>query len=80
MKKFTFLMIAILVASMSFAQVLLKNGRTAYVPATKTTQTSPLAKLTRAEIFSEDFENGMPEGWATVDSDGDGFNWESHIN
>ena len=31
-------------------------------------------------LFSEGFENGMPEGWTTIDSDGDGFNWESHIN
>ena len=31
-------------------------------------------------LFSDDFENGMNEGWTTIDSDGDGFNWESHIN
>ena len=81
MKKFTFLMIAILVASMSFAQqqVQLRN-RTAIVPSHKSLQTSLQAKATRTVIFTEDFESGMPAGWATVDSDGDGFNWESHIN
>ena len=32
-----------------------------------------------APIFSDDFENGL-SNWTTVDSDGDGFNWASHIN
>ena len=31
-------------------------------------------------IYFTDFEEGIPEGWTIVDSDGDGFNWESHIN
>ena len=26
-------------------------------------------------LLYEDFEEGMPEGWTTVDVDGDGFNW-----
>ena len=25
--------------------------------------------------FSVDFENGMPEGWTTIDANNDGFNW-----
>ncbi len=26
-------------------------------------------------IFSEGFENGIPEGWTNIDSDGDGYTW-----
>ena len=29
--------------------------------------------------FSDDFETGL-SNWTTVDADGDGFNWASHIN
>ena len=25
--------------------------------------------------FAADFSNGIPEGWTTIDADGDGFNW-----
>ena len=25
--------------------------------------------------FTVDFENGLPEGWTTIDADGDGYNW-----
>ena len=25
--------------------------------------------------FFEDFENGFPSGWTTIDNDGDGYNW-----
>ena len=28
------------------------------------------------EGFEEGFENGIPADWATIDADGDGFNWE----
>ncbi len=33
--------------------------------------------LTAAIItaFTVDFENGLPEGWTTIDADGDGYNW-----
>ena len=34
---------------------------------------------TDAPIFSDDFENDL-NNWTTVDADGDGFNWASHIN
>ena len=27
--------------------------------------------------FFEDFENGLPSGWTTIDNDGDGYNWHS---
>ena len=27
-------------------------------------------------LLSEDFENGIPSTWVTVDADGDGYNWE----
>ena len=37
-------------------------------------------KLTAdAPIFSDDFENDL-SNWTTIDADGDGFNWASHIN
>ena len=26
-------------------------------------------------LFFEDFENGLPAGWTTIDADGDGYNW-----
>ena len=26
-------------------------------------------------ILDENFDNGLPEGWTTIDADGDGFNW-----
>ena len=26
-------------------------------------------------LFSEDFENGIPSTWTTIDADGDGNNW-----
>lgn len=29
------------------------------------------------DSFYEDFELGMPEGWTTIDADGDGFDWVS---
>jgi len=28
-----------------------------------------------AQVFNEDFENGIPSTWTTIDSDGDGHNW-----
>ena len=33
-----------------------------------------------APILEESFENGLPSTWMTIDNDGDGFNWENHIN
>ena len=27
--------------------------------------------------FFEDFENGLPSSWTTIDNDGDGYNWHS---
>ena len=30
--------------------------------------------------FFEDFENGLPSTWTTIDADGDGQNWYGHIN
>ncbi|MBR3947148.1 MAG: choice-of-anchor J domain-containing protein [Bacteroidales bacterium] len=74
MKKFTFLMIALLVASMSFAQVYLKNGRTAEKFSAKPTQTN-LQKATRTVIFSENFDASSLDGWTTLDVDGDGYGW-----
>ena len=29
----------------------------------------------RAEVLNEDFENGIPASWKTIDADGDGNNW-----
>ena len=31
-----------------------------------------------AELINEDFENGLT--WTTIDADGDGFNWDLHVN
>ena len=31
--------------------------------------------LPGVESFTVDFENGLPEGWTTIDADGDGHNW-----
>ena len=32
-------------------------------------------ELPGVESFTVDFENGLPEGWTTIDADGDGYNW-----
>ena len=34
------------------------------------------SRMVREVIIDEDFENGLPTGWATIDADGDGYNWE----
>ncbi len=34
-----------------------------------------LFELMYQKGFIEGFENGFPEGWTTIDADGDGFNW-----
>ena len=31
-------------------------------------------------VFFEDFENGLPSNWTTIDNDGDGYNWHSASN
>ena len=31
-------------------------------------------------LFFEDFENGLPSGWTTIDNDGDGYDWHSESN
>ena len=35
---------------------------------------------TLGDTFSENFDNGMPAGWTTVDADGDGYTWVSSMN
>ena len=80
MKKFTFLIVALLVAAMGFAQVQLKrtssDSKMASTPVLKVAkQTQHNTRATRSVILSEDFENGLPEGWTTIDADGDGYNW-----
>lgn len=32
-------------------------------------------ELHGVEFFTVNFENGLPEGWTTIDADGDGHNW-----
>ena len=32
-------------------------------------------ELPGVESFTVNFENGLPEGWTTIDADGDGYNW-----
>ncbi|MBR6471397.1 MAG: hypothetical protein IKS83_06340, partial [Victivallales bacterium] len=31
-------------------------------------------------LYFEDFENGLPTGWTTIDNDGDGYDWHSESN
>ena len=31
----------------------------------------------RKKVYFEDFENGLPSAWTTIDNDGDGYNWHS---
>jgi hypothetical protein len=79
MKKFTFLMIALLVAAMGFAQKeasSVKRGPIVLKKAAK--QINYSTRNTRAAIFSEDFEGtGLPTGWTTIDADEDGYCWET---
>ena len=81
MKKFTFLIVALLIAAMGFAQVQLKRTSSdskmaASTPVLKVAkQTQHNTRATRSVILSEDFENGLPEGWTTIDADDDGYNW-----
>ena len=88
MKKFTFLMIALFIAAMGFAQ-----GQMAYKSASakpyvksfalqksnaKATANAVRATRDRVNIFEEGFEfssNALENGWTSVDQDGDGNNW-----
>jgi hypothetical protein len=80
MKKFTFLMIALFIAAMGFAQVQKRIGNdpkmesTPFLKAAK--QTTHNTRATRSVILSADFESeGLPSGWTTNDADGDGDVW-----
>ena len=80
MKKFTFLLVALFVAAMGFAQkeasVNFKKGTLQLKKATQ--QLNYNTRNTRAVIFSENFEgDGLPTGWTTIDADGDGYCWET---
>ena len=79
MKKFTFLMIALFIAAMGFAQTKnsgAKMGPYHFMKPAK--QINHSTRATRAVVFSEDFEsNGLPTGWTVLDADGDGYNWET---
>ncbi|MBR3798914.1 MAG: choice-of-anchor J domain-containing protein [Bacteroidales bacterium] len=88
MKKFTFLMIALFIAAMGFAQ-----GQMAYKSASakpyvktfasqksnvKATASAVRATRDRVNIFEEGFEfssDALENGWTSVDQDGDGNNW-----
>lgn len=37
---------------------------------------NPQTELTEPVLINENFDAGMPTGWATADADGDGFNWK----
>ena len=79
MKKFTFLIVALLVAAMGFAQTKnsgAKIGPYHFMKPAKHINHS--TRATRAAVFSEDFESdGLPTGWTVLDADGDGYNWET---
>ena len=87
MKKFTFLMIALFIAAMGFAQnqtlykIAPSSKAKAIVNLTNTSNTSKdVVRNTRdnANIFSEGFEfssDALENGWTSVDQDGDGYNW-----
>jgi len=88
MKKFTFLMIALFIAAMGFAQ-----GQMAYKSASakpymksfvsqksnaKATASTVRATRDHVNIFEEGFEfssDALENGWTSVDQDGDGNNW-----
>ena len=86
MKKFTIFMIALLVASMGFAQTQMAFRSASAKPLVKNfyssnaNTTTSVVRATRdnATIFSEGFEfssDALENGWTSVDQDGDGNNW-----
>ena len=86
MKKFTFIMIALLVASMSFAQTQMAFRSASAKPLVKNfnssnaNTTTSVVRATRdnAIIFSEGFEfssGDLENGWTSSDEDGDGQDW-----
>ena len=84
MKKFTILMIALLVAAMGFAQVQMAYkvapGKQHTAPQVNTTSTANAVRNTRdnTTIFTEGFEftsEELENGWTSVDQDGDEKNW-----
>ena len=91
MKKFTFIMIALLVASMGFAQNQLPyktastptktTAKNFYTSNANTTATASAVRATRdnVTIFSEDFEfsgTELENGWTSYDQDGDNYDWQ----
>ncbi len=89
MKKFTILMIALLVAAMGFAQVQMAYkvapGKQYKAPQVNTTSTANAVRNTRdnTTIFTEGFEftsDELENGWTSVDQDGDGNNWFLYDN
>ena len=82
MKKFTILMIAMLVAAMSFAQVQMAYkvapGKEYKAPKANTTENVVRNTRDNVTIFSEGFEftsGELENGWTSVDQDGDGNDW-----
>ena len=91
MKKFTFLMIALFIAAMGFAQgqafyksaspsakPYLKNFASSTKVETKAPATSVRATRDNTVVFSEGFEfsgTALENGWTSSDEDGDGNNW-----
>ncbi len=81
MNKFTFLIIALFISFIGFAQTNYKKvsnekGKQ-IVRKTCDISNSPKAQHTRVagELVYEGFENGIPADWTFVDKDGDGHNW-----
>ena len=52
--------------------------RTAFTEATVSWESdNDLFDMRYRKVQAEGFEGGIPEGWATIDADGDGYNWGS---
>lgn len=52
----------------------------AYATNDKGTGYGEMRLLSSASSFIVNFENGMPAGWTTIDTDGDGYTWVSSKN
>jgi len=77
MKKFYFLILALLIVGTSFAQHQVAKYMDNYKPnAIKSTIEKPVNNKDQI-LLEEDFENGgdLPTDWTVIDNDGDGVNW-----
>ena len=75
----------------SFTYTLSECARPNGLTATDITTTSAMlswngyqdsydVRYRKKPLFFEDFENGLPSDWTTIDNDGDGYNWYLESN